>query len=210
VTPRHELVAAVLAAAAAGALALLVSGQVWARVTAEGRPPLPPVTGELTGGGAAPLVPACGLVLLAAAVALVAVRRLGRAAVGLLAVLAGGALGWAGLRALTGGLQDASTEVPGVGRVPGPVTVDVAAAWPVLAVLAGVVGVLAGVFVVVRGRGWPEMGRRYERGAGPASPSAEAREVSDEERAAAAWRALDRGDDPTEDRPPPPPGSTRS
>jgi hypothetical protein len=37
------------------------------------------------------------------------------------------------------------------------------------------------------------MGRRYERGTAPAP----ARPVTDDERRQAAWRALDRGDDPT-------------
>ena len=66
--------------------------------------PLPPVTVALAGADAAPLVPAAGLVLLAAAVALLAVRGLGRAVVGLLMAVAGGVLAWSGVRALTGGL----------------------------------------------------------------------------------------------------------
>jgi uncharacterized membrane protein (TIGR02234 family) len=187
---RGELVAAVLAAAVAGGLALTTSGQTWARVTAERRPPLPPVTGALTGSAAAPLVPATGLVLLAAAVALVALGSWARVAVGLLMAAGGGALAWSGVRALAGGLLDGSADLPGVGRVPGPVTVDITAAWPVVATAAGVLGVLAGLLVVLRGRSWPGMGRRYERG-GPAAPR------SDADRAQAAWTALDRGQDPT-------------
>jgi uncharacterized membrane protein (TIGR02234 family) len=180
----------VVAAAVAGGLALTTSGQTWARVTAERRPPLPPVTGVLSGGAAAPLVPATGLVLLAAAVALVALGSWARVAVGLLMAVGGGALAWSGIRALTGGLLDGSTELPGVGRVPGPVTVDISAAWPVIATVAGVLGVLAGLVVVLRGRSWPGMGRRYERGQ-PSAPR------SDADRAQAAWTALDRGQDPT-------------
>jgi uncharacterized membrane protein (TIGR02234 family) len=135
-----------------------------------------------------------GLVLLAAAVALLAVRGFGRVLVGLLMATAGGVLGWSGLRALTGALRDASTVVPGVGQGPGPVTLDLTAAWPVLTVVAGVSGVAAGLFVVLRGRTWPGMGRRYER-----TPEAAAapRPETDEDRAQAAWRALDRGEDPT-------------
>ena len=64
---RRELTAAVLGAAVAGGLALLAGGQPWADVTTERRAPLPPVTGVLSGVAAAPLVPATGLVLLAAA-----------------------------------------------------------------------------------------------------------------------------------------------
>ena len=190
----RELTAAVLAAVAAGGLGLLAGSETWAAVTAERRPPLPPVTGELSGAEAAPLVTAAGLVLLAAAVALLAVRGAGRAAVGLLMALAGGALAWSAVRALAGGLSEAASEVPGVGQGPGPVDIDVATAWPVVALLAGLLGCAAGLFAVVRGRHWPGMGRRYERG--PATPARTA-----EDRAQAAWTALDRGEDPTEPAP---------
>jgi uncharacterized membrane protein (TIGR02234 family) len=63
-------------------------------------------------------------------------------------------------------------------------------------VVAGLLGVAAGLLVVVRGRRWPGMGRRYER-ADAAAPRPVVR--TDEERAQAAWQALDRGEDPTED-----------
>ena len=52
-------------------------------------------------------MPAAGLVLLAAAVALLAVRGAGRAVVGLLMAVAGGVLAWSGVRAIGGGLLDA-------------------------------------------------------------------------------------------------------
>jgi len=148
----------------------------------------------LTGSQAAPLVPAAGLVLLAAAVAIFAVRAAGRVLVGLLMAVAGGVLMWSGVRAFGGGLLEASTNVPGVGQGGGQVSVDVSAVWPVLAVIAGLLGVAAGAFAVVRGRGWPGMGRRYEREPGAAAPPR-----TDEDRAQAAWKALDRGEDPTDD-----------
>lgn len=197
--PRSELTAAVLGAVGAGALALVSGGQSWAEVTAQREPPLPPVTEVVSGADAAPLVPATGLVLLAAAVALVAVRGAGRVVVGLLTAAAGGLLVWSGARSLTGGLSDAAAEEFS-GR--GALTVDTAEAWPVLAVLAGVLGIAAGLLVVLRGRAWPTMGRRYER-AGAAAPGSAAgsRPQTDEDRAEAAWRALDRGEDPTDPTP---------
>jgi uncharacterized membrane protein (TIGR02234 family) len=67
---------------------------------------------------------------------------------------------------------------------------------------AGLVAVVTGLLVVLRGRRWPGMGRRYERPGRSAGPPP-ARERTDEERTADAWRALDRGEDPTEA----PPGS---
>ncbi len=186
---RRELGAALAGCALAGALALSAGGQAWSTVTVTRRPPLPPVTEVLTGSALAPLVPAAGLLLLAAAVAVLAVRGAGRAAVGVLVVLAGAALAWSGLQVLTGG-ADPGTAAPGERR-----TVELAAAWPVLVLVAAVLAVAAGGLVLVRGRSWPGMGRRYERGPG----AAPARPRTDEDRALDAWRALDRGDDPTED-----------
>jgi uncharacterized membrane protein (TIGR02234 family) len=192
--PARRQFGGVLAAAAlAGGLALSAGGQEWASATEVRRPPLPPVTVAVLGSDAAPLVPAAGLVLLAAAVALLAVRGLGRVVVGLLMALAGGVLGWSGLRVLIGGLASAVAALPGLGG-PGDtaVAVHVASAWPVLALLAGLLGVAAGVVTALRGRGWPAMGRRYERDAGAVLPAR-----TDEDRAQAAWQALDRGEDPT-------------
>jgi uncharacterized membrane protein (TIGR02234 family) len=197
-TARRELGAAVLGAVGAGALALISGGQPWAQVNAEREAPLPPVHGMLSGADAAPLVPAAGLVLLAAAVALLAVRGLGRAAVGLLMAAAGGVLAWSGVRALAGGLSAASADIPGIGRAAGRVTVELTAAWPVLAVVAGLLGVGAGLLAVLRGGSWPAMGRRYERDGAPTA-AATRRPETDEDRAQAAWKALDRGDDPTRD-----------
>jgi uncharacterized membrane protein (TIGR02234 family) len=196
---RRELAAAVLGAAGAGALALIAGGQPWAQVTAEREAPLPPVSSVLSGAEAAPLVPAAGLVMLAAAVALLAVRGPGRAVVGLLMAAAGGALAWSGVRAIAGGLLGASTDLPGIGREAGHVTVQLTVAWPVLAVVAGLLGVAAGLLAVLRGRTWPAMGRRYERDAAASGPAVARRPETDEDRAQAAWKALDRGDDPTRD-----------
>jgi uncharacterized membrane protein (TIGR02234 family) len=181
-TARRELAGAVGGSVLAGALALIAGGQAWAVTTVERQAPLPPVVETLSGSDAAPLVPATGLVLLAAGLALLAVRSAGRVAVGLLMAVAGGVLVWSGIRALTGGLSADEG------------TTEVAAAWPVLAVVAGVLGVAAGLVVVLRGRAWPAMGRRYERTPEQAAPT---RQDTDEDRAQAAWKALDRGEDPT-------------
>jgi uncharacterized membrane protein (TIGR02234 family) len=85
-------------------------------------------------------------------------------------------------------------------------SVELVAGWPLLTAVAGVLGGAAGLLVVLRGRGWPGMGRRYERaGSGadgrPAAGPA-ARPRTDEDRAQAAWQALDRGEDPTADASP--------
>jgi uncharacterized membrane protein (TIGR02234 family) len=199
-TARRELTAAVLASAVAGGLALFAGGQTWATLSAVRPAPLPPVTGVLAGSTHAPLVPAAGLVLLAAAVALLAVRAGGRTAVGVLMTVSGVALAWTAGRALAGGLRDAAAEVPVV--VGTPVT-EISAVWPATAAVAGILGALAGALVVLRGRQWPAMGSRYERGTptGGGAPIA-ARPRTDEERAHLAWNALDRGEDPTDPAPP--------
>lgn len=191
---RRELPAAVLVVAVAGALVLSAAGQRWAVVTAERRPPFPPVTGMLSGGEAAPLVPASGLVLLAAAVALLAVRGAGRVVVGLLVAAAGAAVVLSASRVLAGGVSDAPVDLPWLaGGGQSATKVDISATWPVLVLVAGLLAVAAGGLTAARGRSWPAMGQRYER------PAAARR--SEEDRADDAWRALDRGEDPT-DAPP--------
>jgi uncharacterized membrane protein (TIGR02234 family) len=197
VSERRELTAAVLASAVAGGLALFAVGQTWATLSTVRPAPLPPVTGALAGSTHAPLVAAGGLVLLAAAGALLAVRGAGRSAVGVLMTVTGLVIVWTAVRALVGGLADAAAEVPIVVGTP---VVDVSSVWPVVTAVAGLLGACAGLLTVVRGRRWPAMGRRYER-PGPAGGGAVAatRPETDEDRAQAAWKALDRGLDPTSD-----------
>jgi uncharacterized membrane protein (TIGR02234 family) len=92
--------------------------------------------------------------------------------------------------------------VLGSGTPGSTVTTAVSAAWPVLVLAAGLLAAAAGLLTVVRGRTWPGMGRRYERAATAATAAttapAPARRRTDEDRALDAWRALDRGEDPTE------------
>ena len=62
--------------------------------------------------------------------------------------------------------------------------------WWMVAAVAGVLAAAAGVWTVRRGRGWPSMGARYDRGS--ADDAGRARPVSD-------WDAQDLGRDPTDD-----------
>ncbi|MFP5371249.1 MAG: TIGR02234 family membrane protein, partial [Actinomycetes bacterium] len=190
---RRELTSAVLASAVAGGLALFAAGQTWVTYSVLRRAPLPPVSGALEGSSYAPVVPAAGLVLLAAAVALLAVRGHGRFAVGALVALGGAVLAWTGARALGGGLEEAAAGDQTVVQASVIVT---SSAWPLATLSAGLVGALAGLLVVVRGRRWPAMGERYERRATPGG-TATVRPRTDEDRAQLAWQALDRGEDPT-------------
>jgi uncharacterized membrane protein (TIGR02234 family) len=201
VSARREMTLGLVGCAAAGALALSASGQRWLSVTVVRPRPLPPVVQTLSGGELVPLVPAGGLLLLAAAVAVLAVRGAGRVAVGVLVAAAGAGLLWSGLRGLTGGLADAaSADAAGLAGEGSRVTGAVSAGWPAAVTAAGLLALLAGLLVAVRGRRWPGMGRRYERpGAQPATTPARARPETPEDRHQAAWKALDRGEDPTED-----------
>ncbi|SCX50470.1 trp region conserved hypothetical membrane protein [Klenkia marina] len=192
---RRELTVAVVLCAAAGGLALSAGGQPWADVAVTREAPLPPVELALTGGQLAPLVPATGLLLLAAAVALFAVRGRGRTAVGVALVAAGLTTAVSAVRVLVGAVQVGPADLGDqVGLRGADVAVAVAAGWPVLGLVAGVLGVLGGLLVVARGHRWPGMGQRYQRaGAAPRRP------VTDEDRHQAAWKALDGGTDPTDD-----------
>lgn len=196
---RREMTVALVGCVGAGGLALSSSAQRWVEVTVTRPRPLPPLVESLTGAQAAPLVPACGLLLLAAGVAVLAVRGAGRVVVGLLVVAAGLGLAWSGLRGLTGGLTSAAAQ-DAAGVVGGSAAGEVSAGWPGVAVVAGLLAVVAGLLVAVRGRRWPGMGRRYERTAGTsAAPVRPARPATPEDEHQAAWKALDRGEDPTAD-----------
>jgi uncharacterized membrane protein (TIGR02234 family) len=119
----------------------------------------------------------------------------------LLVAVSGGVLGWSGLRGVTGGLApDIGDLTSAVGLDRAQVVSEPVAGWAALALVAGVLGVLAGLVVVLRSRRWPGMGRRYERTgtAGQPAPARAARVETPEDRHQAAWKALDRGDDPTE------------
>jgi len=111
--------------------------------------------GELRKGGVRVRLPDRSFrilaLLLASAVALVAVRGAGRVLVGLLAAVAGGVLVWSGLRTLTGRLASGVAALSSVGASPGAVvTTSLHPVWPVLAVLAGVLGVAAGLLTEVQ------------------------------------------------------------
>jgi hypothetical protein len=72
-----------------------------------------------------------------------------------------------------------------------------ATARPALATFAALVGVATGALVVTRGHRWPALGRRYETPAARAETQPAGAPVE----GAGAWDALDRGEDPTQERP---------
>lgn len=169
--------------AVAGGAAWVAYGRVWVTVAAtRGGVPVPPV--EVTGRDLHPLAGTLGLVLLAGVVAVLATRGRVRQGVGVLAALAGAAIA---VPALVEPTRTDAVRVAQLADLLGgdtPTSVAVTAWW-LPAGAAGLLGLAAGVVVVVAGRGWPAMSARYERaGAARTGP-------------VSAWDALDRGEDPT-------------
>lgn len=200
--PRREygMTIAVLIVAAIGMI--VAYGATWITAT------VPVFRGEVTptrlvsltgsmliGSGAA-----AGWVAAACAAGIVATRTWGRTAIGILAALAGAAGG-----------------IPAVAFIlsRGPLVADALAgdealevsgnAWWVIAALSGLAGMVAGAITAVRGRNWPSLSARYERpSAGNPTQERIAGVESDPDRtttsAITMWDALDRGEDPTDER----------
>ncbi|WP_172384013.1 TIGR02234 family membrane protein [Streptomyces sp. MNP-20] len=190
---RRSLAAALLLGAAGAALALLASRQSWAHgstAVAGGDFPLTAKGSDVTG------VPAAlAIVGLAALVAVFAVRRAGRVLVSALLALSGVGIAVAALlgasdraalddKAATAS-GDAAAEVAGLSHT----------GWPYAAVAAGVLILAAGLLALVRGRAWPAMSGRYER---DGAPRPRARRAPDPDRPEDLWKAIDRGEDPTQ------------
>ena len=177
------------------AIAGLVAGSTrtsWATATA------PDITGAVqsypvTGAEAAPAVLALALVALAAAAATSLSSRWVRWVTGPVLALSGigtvvAAAGMLGdpTAASAGAVADA-TGISGVELHAS------ASAWPVAAIVGGVLLALLGVLVLVVGGRWRRGSSRYSR-----ATLAPRRVVDPEQDPAAAWDALTRGEDPTD------------
>ncbi|WP_456844698.1 Trp biosynthesis-associated membrane protein [Cellulomonas sp. P5_C6] len=147
------------------------------------------VTVQVSGSQVAPAILAAAVAILAAVAAVALVGRAGRWVVAVV-VVACGVLVVGTTLAVLGDPAAAVTPVvadeTGVGRLAGPVTTSV---WPWLAVVVGVLDVLAGVWLVLASRTWAGPSRRHESAAAPA--------VAADPDERADWDALSRGDDPS-------------
>lgn len=180
-TPRRALTVAVIGCVAAGLLLVVAAGRPWQVLHLGG--PLPQRHG-VSGRAHTPVPSAVGWLGAAAGLALLAVRRWGRVLIGLLLVVSGAAAAVESVRYARRGVGEfAWTSYGPVTSVTLTRTV-----WPWVAVAAAVVLAVVGLWVVLRGGRWPGMGERYDAPAEPRRPA---------DPAAAAWDALDRGDDPT-------------
>jgi uncharacterized membrane protein (TIGR02234 family) len=190
---RLSLAVALLSGALGAAVALLATRQQWSQGTATvagGAFPLTAKGSDVTG------VPAAlAIVGLAALVAVFAVRRAGRFAVAALLALSGVGIVVAALL----GASDSSALDEQAAQASGDTSASVDTlshtAWPYVAVVGGVLILLAGLLALRYGRLWPAMSGRYERGGTP-QPRRKAPAV-DPDRPEDLWKALDRGEDPT-------------
>jgi uncharacterized membrane protein (TIGR02234 family) len=199
VAARRELGIAVAGCVLAAALVLIAGGRTWVRFSVS-LAPLPAVRGAATGHQVAATITSLGLVVLAAAVALVATRRMGRQLTGALIVAVGAVTVVQSLTVSadpTGAVRDQVASATGrVGIASSAVSAAVNG-WPWVTGVGGLIAVAVGVLTAIRGRRWPAMGRRYDAATqrGQASlAGATAGRPPDE---TSMWDALDRGDDPT-------------
>jgi uncharacterized membrane protein (TIGR02234 family) len=206
---KREYATAVLLLAVGAALILFAASRDWLTLTVPRAQPLAPLQRSVHGSSAQPALTAIGIVGLAGIVAVVATRRWGRMIVGV-ALLAAAVLVIVETVRDLAGVSAARAESlledsgPVVGVAPGqrPVA-DVHAGWAAAVIIGGLLVGVAGALVAARGRRWPAMGSRYERAvSGSTAPSANADAPEARQRATRRlWDALDRGEDPTAERP---------
>jgi uncharacterized membrane protein (TIGR02234 family) len=148
---------------------------------------------------------ALGLVALAGVVAVLATRGVVRRAIGAMLALAGALLVWrslAGLTAVSAARVRSLVQAkhPGVGVDAAFVPhVSVHAQWSIFSAACGLIVVAAGLCTAIRGHHWATMSARYE--APPRAASAEDVAAARARADASMWTALDRGADPTAERP---------
>ncbi|GGI47118.1 trp region conserved hypothetical membrane protein [Agromyces flavus] len=204
---------AIVGILAGSGLGLLAWSQTWFAVTlVDGAAAAGATTLEVGGATASPAIAALALAGLALAGALAIAGPLIRIVLGLLAAVLGGCLVLAAslssaapVASVSGAVAEA-TGVAGAESTAGLIASVTATAWPVVAIVGGVLVVLAGVLVVATGRAWPTS-RRYGGGARLAADGTATVATSD--RAVDDWDGLSRGDDPTEDTDPEPGAETR-
>lgn len=191
---RRSLAAALFLGAVGAAVVLLAGGQIWAEGTAAvggGSLPLDAQGSDVTG------VPtALAIVGLAALVAVFAVRRAGRLLVSALLALSGAG---AALAAFLGASDSAALDekaAKATGDSSATVDALTHTPWPYVTVAGGLLILLAGLLALRYGKRWPAMSGRYERDGTPRPRKAA---VLDPDRPEDLWKALDRGEDPTQE-----------
>ncbi len=189
--PRRRSRIGLLFVTVGAGLLLVAAGRPWLHVALDRPPPLPAASREVTGADVLAWLRPVALLGLAGVPALLATRRGGRLLVGLLLVAAGLVAAVRCTLLATGGAPALLARSGGAGRV----AATDATAWPLLAAAGGLLLAAGAVGVLLSGR--PDgLSARYEAPAAAlAVPPPAALDPRGGE--AAAWDALDRGDDPT-------------
>jgi len=186
VTPARERLTVVLGVLVAGAGTVLASTQTFASAVVLGvKDPV-----VVAGSAAAPSLAPLGIVALALGIALTIAGRVARIVLGVVLVLLGAGIVAAALPNVlsdAAGTSGAIITATGVSQVDGFVTARSGTVWPEVAIVAGVVALLLGLVVVIRGHHWSTGGRRY-RADLPTTRSTDP--ISE-------WDALTKGSDPT-------------
>jgi uncharacterized membrane protein (TIGR02234 family) len=193
---RRSLAVGLLLGVVGASVLLLAAGKTWMHGTAAFAGGS--VRVSASGSEVTALPGALALVGLAALVAVFAVRGAGRVIVaGLLALSGAGAVA-AALLALgdTSALDAAASTATSVAH--SSVSTSSTTAWPLVAATGGALLLAAGVIALVRGRAWPGMSNRYDRDGAEPRPRKQRVAAVDPDRPEDLWKALDRGEDPTE------------
>jgi uncharacterized membrane protein (TIGR02234 family) len=201
---RRSIAVALLLGAVGAALVLTAGGRTWLHGTTNlGNSA---VTVSVNGRTVTGLPGALAIVGLAALVAVFAVRGAARRVVAGLLALCGAGVVAAALLALgdTAALGEAAANATGLTHA--PVTGRATTAWPVAAAAGGALLLAAGAVALARGGAWPGMSSRYDRadragrttGAPASRAPRPAAATVDPDRPEDLWKALDRGEDPTD------------
>jgi uncharacterized membrane protein (TIGR02234 family) len=171
-------------------LIFAVWSQTWFTLTVEGK--LFPVSGQVAGAA----LSALALASLALVAALAIAGRFFRVVLGILLALLGVCVVAVSAFAIGNPVVAATsaitkaTGVAGTRSVAKLVTATSMTAWPVVAIVLGVLVVLLGLAIAPTARSWPESGRKYSR-------SRLAAHDVDTQDPIQEWDALSEGDDPT-------------
>lgn len=150
-------------------------------------------TSTADGATAEPILVPWALLCLAAIGGLVATAGWGRRVVGTLVAVAGL---WALLRAASGLVAPGAEALPvGLAPTDRPLPAEAAVGGPLLALLAALVMIAAGLLTVRWAAVLPRMGAQYDA---PGAGAARSRPADPDK---ALWEALDEGHDPTGDPP---------
>lgn len=182
----------VLVLLASGGLVFGAAQQTWAR-SAVSTPGLPDDTVTVSGSDALAIVPALGLVVVAAALAIIAASVRLRRVVGALVVIvaiAGIVITVGGGSAVDHSFVSAVHDSPAFSGQSVP-EAQTSVLWPAFAITGFVVAAVAGAMVMWWAGSWTTMGSRYDAPAAHAQPT----EVDSD---AEIWHAQDDGHDPTE------------